>query len=82
MSPKDDHLTYSKRGLRLTEDFEGFRAIAYRDQGGVLRIRYGHTCHDVTKVMTITQAQAEILLAHEVEMAESFVRRVVKVTLT
>jgi lysozyme len=78
----NDALTYSKSGLRLTEDFEGFRAEAYRDQGGVWTIAYGHTGPDVTVGLVVTQAQAEILLAHDVETAERFVKRVVKVALT
>lgn len=32
----------SKKGLELIKEFEAFRAIAYKDTGGVLTIGYGH----------------------------------------
>ena len=36
-------MVYSKRGLDLTEKFEGFRPQAYLDSVGVPTIGYGHT---------------------------------------
>ena len=74
---------YSKSSLQLiTEAFEGLRLAAYRDQGGVLTIGYGHTGHDVVAGLVITQAQAETLLAHDIESAANFVIRVVTAVLT
>lgn len=77
----NDNLTYSNAGLKLTESFEGVRLAAYRDQAGILTIGYGHTGHDVTPGMTITQEQAEQLLAHDVQSAESAVKRFVKIVI-
>ena len=54
-----NNLTYSGRGLALTEQFEGCRLTAYQDQVGVWTIGYGHTGTDVTPGLTITQQQAE-----------------------
>jgi lysozyme len=69
--------TYSKDGLALTEQFEGCRRTAYRNVGGVLTIGYGHTGSDVTVGLTITQAQAEALLAQNVKHAAGAVNRLV-----
>lgn len=78
----NDSLQYSVVDLRgLTETFEGFRPLAYRDQGGVLTIAFGHTGHDVTEGMTVTRDQGEQLLAHDVQTAENAVKRFVKVVL-
>jgi lysozyme len=77
----NDKLSYSKRGLALTESFEGFRANAYQDIGKVWTIGYGHTGNDVTPTTVITQAQAEALLAADVRWAEFAVKKFVTVTL-
>lgn len=77
----NEGLTYSKQGLQLTESFEGFRNKAYQDQGGVWTIGFGHTGHDVTPSLVITQSQGELLLAHDVQTAENAVKRFVMVAL-
>jgi lysozyme len=59
-------LTYSRNGLALTEQYEGCRLTAYQDQVGVWTIAYGHTGADVTPGLTITQTEAEALLAKDV----------------
>ena len=74
-------MDYSKDGLHLTEQFEGCRLAAYRDQGGVLTIGYGHTGPDVNAALVITQEQAENLLRRDVASACSNVNRLVKVPL-
>ena len=74
-------LTYSRNGLALTEQFEGCRLAAYQDQVGVWTIGYGHTGPDVTPTLTITQDQAQTLLAHDVGRAVDCVNRIVTIKL-
>ena len=76
-----NNLTYSTKGLALTEQFEGCRLTAYQDQVGVWTIGYGHTGPDVKPGMTITNAQAEALLAQDVKSAAACVNNVVSVQL-
>lgn len=76
-----NNLTYSRDGLRLTELFEGDVLSAYQDQHGLWTIGYGHTA-GVHPGQTITQEQAERLLAADISTAASFVNRVVRVKLT
>jgi lysozyme len=75
-------LTYSGNGLALTEQFEGCRLSAYQDQVGVWTIGYGHTGADVTPGLTITQVEAEALLAKDVLAAARCVNTLVKLSLT
>lgn len=77
-----NNLTYSAKGLALTEQFEGCSLAAYQDQVGVWTIGYGHTGLDVKPGMTITSAQAQALLAQDVSSATACVNRVVTVQLT
>lgn len=50
----------SERGIRLIEDFEGFRAAQYDDGTGVMTIGYGTTSADFSPLpRTCTRAQAE-----------------------
>lgn len=74
--------TYSGNGLALTEQFEGCRLTAYQDQVGVWTIGYGHTGDDVVAGLTITQAQAQDLLAGDVSSAAKCVNQVVTIALT
>lgn len=66
-------MQYSKRGLDLTEGFEGLSDTAYQDQGGVWTIGYGHTGRDVYSGLQITRIQAQILLMNDVSAAEDCV---------
>jgi lysozyme len=75
-------LMYSGKGLALTEQFEGCSLTAYQDQVGVWTIGYGHTGADVTPGLTITQQQAEALLAKDVLAAARCVNTMVKLQLT
>lgn len=59
----------NEAGRRLIESFEGLRVDAYQDQGGVWTIGYGHT-RGVTREMVVNQAQAESLLANDLDHAE------------
>jgi len=50
----------SANGIRLIEQFEGFRANRYRDSVGVLTIGFGTTAADIGTVpATCTRQQAE-----------------------
>jgi GH24 family phage-related lysozyme (muramidase) len=58
--------------LRLDE---GLRLVAYRDQGGVLTIGYGHTGKDVREGMTISRIEADAFLEHDVSITEAGLRK-------
>ena len=60
----------STAGLALIRSFEGCRLKAYKDSGGVWTIGYGTTRiagQPVKPTLTISQAEAEILLQAQVE---------------
>ncbi|HVW78097.1 MAG TPA: lysozyme [Alloacidobacterium sp.] len=76
-----NNFTYSRDGLALTEQFEGCRLIAYQDQVGVWTIGYGHTGTGVVAGLTITQDQAEALLASDIAAAAAYVNQVVTIAL-
>ncbi|OVE50547.1 lysozyme [Chromobacterium violaceum] len=68
-------------GISLIKQFEGVRLAAYQDLVGVWTIGYGHTGPDVKAGMTITQQQADQLLAADLEKFETGVRKAVIVPL-
>lgn len=74
--------SYSAAGYALTRHFEGLRLAAYRDLAGVWTVGYGHTGPDVVEGMTITEAEAELLLGHDVAVAAACVEAAVAVDLT
>lgn len=76
-----DAMKYSKQGVRLTEDFEGDRLVAYQDSVGVWTIGSGHT-KGVTEGMTCTRDQADTWLLEDVAEAEAAVNRLVKIALS
>lgn len=66
----------SAAGLALLKQFEGFAQRAYEDIGGVWTIGYGHAIHPdeaPLRYETITEADAEDLLAHDAQTAERVV---------
>jgi lysozyme len=69
-------------GEGLIEGFEGLRLTAYRDQGGVWTIGYGHTGKDVHSGLTITEERADSLFDKDVEWVEDAVNKDVTVALT
>jgi len=77
-----NNMSYSKKGLALTEEFEGLRLTAYQDSVHVWTIGYGHTGPDVHPGLTITQQQAADLLMQDVSKAVAAVNRLVTVPLT
>lgn len=74
-------MIYSQNGLKLTEQFEGCKLVAYLDQGGTPTIGYGHTV-GVKMGMTCTQEQAESWLLQDVQNAVKTVNDLVHVGLS
>jgi lysozyme len=68
---------YSGKGFELTKQFEGLRLSAYQDQGGVWTIGYGHTGPNVYGGLTITEDQADQLLASDIAGAVTAVNNAV-----
>jgi lysozyme len=73
-------MRYSKRGLALTEGFEGLKLEAYWDRNG-WAIGYGHRS-GVVQGMTCTREQAEAWLGQDIAWAEFVVDRYVTVPVT
>ena len=73
----------SDAGRKFIEDFEGCFLAAYNDGVGVCTIGFGHTdaagTPSVHYGMTITRAQADEILARDLEKVEVEVARLVKV---
>jgi lysozyme len=72
----------SQAGLDLIKRFEGCELEAYQDAVGIWTIGYGHTGSDIHKGLKITQAQADAILAKDVERFASGVAANVRVALT
>lgn len=70
----------SENGIKLIKKFEGCKLEAYKCPSGILTIGYGHT-QDVNIGDTITRQQASYILKKDIEIAESAVNSLVKVTL-
>ncbi len=77
-----NNLSYSPKGLALTQQFEGLRLTAYQDSVGIWTIGYGHTGTDVHPALSITQEQATELLTQDVSSAVAHVNRLVTIELT
>ncbi|MGC9198829.1 MAG: lysozyme [Acidobacteriaceae bacterium] len=61
----------------MTRRFEGYRAEAYQDAGGVWTIGYGHTGSDVHGGLVWTREQAEAALMRDIAGSVAWVNRVV-----
>ena len=59
----------SDKGLQFIKSFEGCRLTAYKDQGGVFTIGWGHTGYFALEGATITQALADSLFLEDVDKA-------------
>lgn len=57
----------SEKGLALIREWEGCELSAYLDGGGVWTIGVGHTGPEVKRGLTISQFEADELLALDVE---------------
>lgn len=77
-----NNLSYSQKGLALTQQFEGCKLAAYQDCAGIWTIGYGHTGADVHPKLTITEEEASALLLKDVASAVAAVNHLVIVTLT
>jgi lysozyme len=71
----------SPAGIKAIEGYEGCRLTAYQDSVGVWTIGVGHTI-GVVPGMTITQEEADDLLAEDLANAEAAVNSLVKVPLS
>lgn len=72
-------------GLALIKQWEGFRAEAYLDGGGVWTVGYGHTSDEnlkVSKGVSVTPEEAEELLREDISEASTAVGVYVTVPLT
>lgn len=72
----------SQAGIELIKSLEGFRALPYKDGGGVLTIGYGHTRHVGFDTPAITEEDGEALLREDLASAEHDVNTLVKVPLS
>jgi lysozyme len=79
-------MNMTEEGLELIKQFEGFRAKAYRDPVGVWTIGYGHTsmagAPEVVAGLEVSEAEAEAILARDVEQFARGVRGLVRVDLS
>ena len=69
----------NEAGLDLIKRNEGCKLFAYQDMIGVWTIGFGHTGKDVTRGLTITDDQAEVLLLKDLERFESGVSDLLEV---
>jgi lysozyme len=74
--------TYGERGMALTKSFEGLRLTAYQDVAGVWTVGYGHTGPAILDGMTISEAEAEMLLRADLTAAVDCVNRGVRVEIS
>lgn len=74
----------SQEGLNLIKQFEGLRLRAYKPvlTEKYWTIGYGHYGADVSKDMSITQAQAENFLKKDLEKFENAVANLVKIEIS
>jgi lysozyme len=80
--PIPQPLSYDATGLTFTEKEEGCSLMPYQDSVGVWTEGYGHTGADVVPGIAITQAQADTLLAQDIQAAVDAVNRLVDIQLT
>jgi lysozyme len=82
-SPPEPPQTVPPGCADLVRQFEGLRLTAYRPTPeDVPTIGYGHTGRDVHADAVITLAEAEHLLAHDLEITGMAVSRLVKTPVT
>jgi GH24 family phage-related lysozyme (muramidase) len=72
----------SKDGINLIKSFEGLRLKPYHCSAGVLTIGYGSTGPHVKADMSITESEADALLAKDLQRFEQGVDELIKVPLT
>ena len=74
------HITQA--GLDLIKSFEGFSPTVYLCSAGVPTIGYGHAIKHGESFVSITEEDAENILAKDVEIAEKGVLRLINVPLS
>jgi lysozyme len=74
------HITQA--GLDLIKSFEGFSPTVYLCSAGVPTIGYGHAIKHGESFTSITEEDAENILAKDVEIAEKGVLRLINVPLS
>lgn len=68
-------------GISLIKSREGCQLAAYKDQGGVLSIGYGHTGREVTEGLTCTQDQADNWFNQDIRNTCATLTRLITVSL-
>jgi len=74
-----EDLHFDHDGIDLVKMAEGCKLTAYQCPAGIWTIGYGSTGGDVVEGLSITAAQAEARLLHDVRHAEDCVKAFVKV---
>jgi len=74
------HIT--REGLNLIKSFEGFSPTVYLCSAGVPTIGYGHAIKRGESFTSITEEDAENMLAKDVEEAEKGILRLISVPLS
>lgn len=76
-------MNLSAAGLALLKTSEGFSATTYEDVAGFRTVGYGHKLGNFEQYPAgINEAQASVMLAKDVAVAEGMVSRLVRVALT
>lgn len=70
----------NQSGVDLIKDYEGLHLTPYRCPAGIWTIGYGHT-RTVKNGMTITQEEADQLLASDLQIVATAIHRLVTVPL-
>lgn len=72
----------SQKGIILLKRFEGCKLNSYICPAGILTIGFGHTGKGVSPNQTITQAEADTLLKHDLKRFEDGINAALKVPTT
>lgn len=75
-----DNLHINACGLSIIKQYEGLYLKAYRCPSGILTIGYGHT-REITENMVISEAAADEMLAHDCDLTETVLKRLIKVNI-
>lgn len=79
-------MNVSPKGIDLIKQFEGCKLTAYKDGGGVWTIGWGHTsaagAPEVKEGLTITQQQANKILADDLAKFSEGVAKLIKVEIS
>lgn len=76
------HRQTTQVGIALIKRFEGFKAESYQDIADIATIGYGHVIRPFEAFTSISEQEAEELLAKDLYTAERAVLRLTRVPLT